>query len=149
MENTTNLKGTYAGNQTPIERLRNLLTPFITLAELLNRDSQEELQKIGVDINDLIEVCNTNKQSIHNYLSDCEHFYNGNLWEFCYSECYHEATPCMISLHRTQKGAEIAMAFHKEKLRQQWEESHKDGNPFNLTFGMHDAWIVREVVVKE
>ncbi len=65
------VSGSYIGTQTPIERLRNKLSPFITLAEILNRDKD-------FDVDGLVKTCNLYKNDIHTHLSDCEKFYSQN-----------------------------------------------------------------------
>lgn len=65
------LARTYIGTQTPIERLRNKLTPFINLAEILHRDKD-------FDVDGLIKACNLYKEDIRAHLSDCENFYSEN-----------------------------------------------------------------------
>ena len=67
----------YTDNQTPIERLRNKLTPFITLAEILHRDKD-------FDVDGLIKTCNLFKNDIHSYLYDCENFYKNKELDFAY-----------------------------------------------------------------
>lgn len=61
--------GTYIGTQTPIERLRNKLSPFINLAEVLNRQKD-------FDVANLVETCMLYKNDIHTHLADCEKFYS-------------------------------------------------------------------------
>ncbi len=70
-ENKTdnNVVGTYIGTQTPIERLRNKLSPFINLAEVLHRDK-------NFDVANLVENCILYKNDIHTHLADCEKFYS-------------------------------------------------------------------------
>lgn len=61
--------GTYIGTQTPIERLRNKLSPFINLAEVLHRQKD-------FDVANLVETCMLYKNDIHTHLADCEKFYS-------------------------------------------------------------------------
>jgi hypothetical protein len=75
----------YIGTQTPIERLRNKLTPFMNLIELLDTDDIITLPFIDKDPNceyknemfeRLLESCILYKDDIKKHLSDCEVFYN-------------------------------------------------------------------------
>ncbi len=79
------LAAVYVGEQTPIERLRNKLTPFFNLAAMLYQSDDLVLpfvedNKFGKQLNELfykeLEQCKLNADDIHKYLSDCEVFYN-------------------------------------------------------------------------
>jgi hypothetical protein len=72
------------------------------------------------------------------------------LYEFVYSSCIHESAAGTMSLHRTRNGAEMAMEFHKEQARKGFEEMVKDykGN-WNLKFGEHEYWGVREIKIED
>ena len=81
----TVVSGCYVGTQTPIERLRNKLTPFINIIELLESEDnitlpfidKSEKSELKNDIFErLLETCIKYKQDIKTHLSDCEVFYN-------------------------------------------------------------------------
>jgi hypothetical protein len=81
----TSVSGCYVGTQTPIERLRNKLTPFINIIELLESEDNITLPFIDKSENSefkndmferLLETCSKYKEDIKTYLSDCEGFYN-------------------------------------------------------------------------
>jgi hypothetical protein len=81
----TSVSGCYVGTQTPIERLRNKLTPFINIIELLESEDNITLPFIDKSENSefkndmferLLETCIKYKQDIKTHLSDCEVFYN-------------------------------------------------------------------------
>ena len=80
------LSAVYVGEQTPLERLKNKLTPFLNLAAILyeneedscfpfieNCDKNERLNKL---FEKEVEQCKINAADLHKYLSDCEVFYN-------------------------------------------------------------------------
>lgn len=148
------LLGKYEGLQTPIERLRNKLTPYLTLVEILGRnasflnygDSHEN--KILLR---LLNTCSQFNPEIHDYLADCDEFYSGSLWEFCYSDCIHESSLMTMSLHRTKRGAEMAMEFHKEQERKEFMETYqgKEVSTFGIKFGHSQAWVVNEIKVND
>lgn len=69
------------------------------------------------------------------------------VYEFCYCDNIHEGQPGTISIHRTKKGAEIAMEFHKERQRQKFNEMIDRGNVFNLEFGRNEAWFITETEI--
>ena len=48
------------------------------------------------------------------------------VYEFWYNECFYESAPTCISLHRTQKGAGMAMEFHKKQIADEYAEIEMD-----------------------
>jgi hypothetical protein len=70
------------------------------------------------------------------------------VYEFCYTDCIHEGAPITISLHRTKKGAEMAMEHHKNEKYREWEEYKKckeeDGDEYVHEFGKNEYWGVNE-----
>lgn len=73
------------------------------------------------------------------------------VYEFWYTDCIHESTAACISLHRTKKGAEMAMEFHKEQKRKEHEELYKDEEPDMIPFAFDGmgAWGVYEMELLE
>jgi|AntDeeMinimDraft_5_1070356.scaffolds.fasta_scaffold15180_2 hypothetical protein len=71
------------------------------------------------------------------------------VYEFYYNDCIHESMAACISLHRTRKGAEMAMEFHKEQKRKEFEELYKDEEDIDWTFDSMCAWGVNERTVVE
>lgn len=71
------------------------------------------------------------------------------VFEFWYNDCIHESADGCISLHRTRKGAEMAMEFHKEQKRKEFEEMYKDEEDINFAFDSMCAWGVEERTVLE
>jgi len=78
------LKGKYEDGETPQERLNNLLTPFFTLADIINinEDFLIDSEK-NKRLQDLIEhcaiTCAENKEQVRNYLHDIPIFYKKNI----------------------------------------------------------------------
>lgn len=81
------VSGCYVGTQTPIERLRNKLTPFMNIIELLESEDNITLPFIDKSKNSgfkndmferLLETCVKYKEDIKTHLSDCEVFYNNH-----------------------------------------------------------------------
>ena len=67
------------------------------------------------------------------------------VYEFLYNPSCCESTAVTMSIHKTKKGAEMAMEFHKAEKQRQWEEMQKldeDKNEFNWDFDQW--WGVRE-----
>lgn len=81
------------------------------------------------------------------------------VYEFWYNDCIHESAGACISLHRTQKGAEMAMEFHKNERLKKWNETKKwrkehYGENYKLIesfskFGDDEAWGVEEREILE
>jgi hypothetical protein len=72
------------------------------------------------------------------------------LYESLYNPCIHESSAGTISLHRTRKGAEMAVMFHKNKCLKEWEEVYK-GVPVEMQtpFGTHEWWGVNEIKIED
>jgi len=84
IENTTTvdnkLKGTYENGETPQERLRNLLTPFFTLASIVESENftasnLESNQQLYALVKASAKTCFENKDRIRDYLTDIPKFY--------------------------------------------------------------------------
>ena len=75
------------------------------------------------------------------------------VYEFVYdSDCY-ECGVITQSIHKTRKGAEMAMEFHKNKIKQEYEDERewdKNNNDFNpeyydkYTWDWNQSWFIRE-----
>jgi hypothetical protein len=76
------------------------------------------------------------------------------VWAFLYSPCIHESSFRTVSLHKTEKGAEIAMEFHKENKRKEHERLYSDlpeeeKTALYVEFGTMEAWDVQKFPVLE
>ena len=71
------------------------------------------------------------------------------VYEFWYNACIHESVGGCISLHRTKKGAELAMEFHKEQKRKEFEELWKDEKGIDWSFDSMCAWGVEKRIILE
>jgi hypothetical protein len=72
------------------------------------------------------------------------------VFEFQFSDCIYESAAACISLHRTKKGAEMALAFHKEQKRKEHEELYESENDENRDYGEFDDycyWGIREIEI--
>lgn len=47
------------------------------------------------------------------------------IYEFLYNSDCCESAAATISIHKTKKGAEMAMEFHKAEKQKQWDEMRK------------------------
>ena len=75
---------------------------------------------------------------------------NNIVWIFYYNPCVCESSPYAESIHRTRKGAEMAMEFHKnEKYKEHLEMLKYTGKTEETwKFGEHESWFVdsREIL---
>jgi hypothetical protein len=72
------------------------------------------------------------------------------VYGFFYNPMIHESCSALVSLHTTQKGAEMAMEFHKAETKKGWEQNNKErkekGDNYEYgEFGNMETWFVKEV----
>ena len=68
-----------------------------------------------------------------------------------YNPMIHESTFGIISLHKTRKGAEMALEFHREEKRKEWNEMYSDvpiEERYGMQFGQFEAWNVFEYTLE-
>lgn len=70
------------------------------------------------------------------------------VYEARYCSCVHESTFATISIHRTLRGAEMAMEYHKEAERKEFEATYKDIDP-PMPFGAFEEWDVIKTKLEE
>ena len=63
------------------------------------------------------------------------------LYGFFYCPCIDESVAALVSLHRTERGAEMAMEFHKAHELKSFEEWADE----SFTFGQFERWEIEEV----
>lgn len=81
-------------------------------------------------------------------------FSDSYVWAFLYCPCIYESSFATVSLHKTEKGAEIAMEFHKENERKKHEERYvnlsiTEKSELYVEFGTMEAWDVQKFPVLE
>lgn len=82
-------------------------------------------------------------------LSAMEEYAKQNVvYEFWYNDCIFESAAACISIHRTRKGAEMALAFHKEQKRKEWDKMN-EGDEQDGEFDDMCAWGIQEREVLE
>ena len=71
---------------------------------------------------------------------------HNKVYEFWYNDCIHESAASCMSLHKTRKGAEMALDFHREEKRKHFEDLYAKHTPAS-PFGTDEAWgvSVREI----
>lgn len=75
------------------------------------------------------------------------------VYAFQYCPCVHESSYGVVSLHRTQKGAEMALEFHRNMEQQKYDEYHKeiseDISDFPYDFGQFEGWRVKKIEIQD
>jgi hypothetical protein len=77
------------------------------------------------------------------------------VYEFLYNSSIHESCAATMSIHKTRKGAEMALEFHKNDIKNKWEEEKKEHfnedphyyRSFEWSFGQW--WGIRETELKD
>jgi hypothetical protein len=72
------------------------------------------------------------------------------VFEFRYTDCYHESSMLTISIHRTKLGAEEALKYHKKIQHDTWEEMYLTTEDRELyPFPGYEKWDVIETTLEE
>ncbi len=71
------------------------------------------------------------------------------VYEFAYSECIHESGCVTYSIHKTRKGAEMALDYHKDNARKEWLEMWDAEERERMPFGDMENWVVKETELKD
>ena len=70
------------------------------------------------------------------------------IWIFYYNPMVHESSAAAISFHRTKKGAQIALEFHRQGEWSKWDEYlnnlDPEGRKHAGKFGEYERWFVKE-----
>lgn len=67
-----------------------------------------------------------------------------------YNPMIYESSYGVLSVHKTQKGAEMAIEFDKEERRKEWLEIYPTKAEQDVfTFGEFESWVVRVDVLLE
>jgi hypothetical protein len=78
------------------------------------------------------------------------YYQNDTLYSFLYNDCIHESASMTMSVHRTRKGAEMALDFHKNESHKQWKEMFPtEDEQEEYPFGKHESWFIKEIKIQE
>lgn len=70
------------------------------------------------------------------------------VYAFKYCSCIYESADAVMSLHKTKKGAEMAMEFHKQKEYEEWKSMYPEGTEdVDFKFGEYERWSVEELEI--
>lgn len=70
------------------------------------------------------------------------------VYAFLYNPCIHESSWGTVSLHKTRRGAEMALEFHKAEQKREWDYIYKGEEP-PFEFGAMESWIVEEIDIAD
>ena len=73
---------------------------------------------------------------------------DGNVYEFMYNSDCCESSSHTMSVHKSKKGAEMAMEFHKNEVKVLHEKLWEGENP-EFTWDYDQAWQVRKTDLKD
>lgn len=75
------------------------------------------------------------------------------LYGFYYNPMIYESGDCLISLHRTKKGAEMALDYHKHEKKKEYDDysswNKEEGTEPECKFGEFERWYVDEIEINE
>jgi hypothetical protein len=71
------------------------------------------------------------------------------VFAFQYCDCIHESSFFTESLHKTQKGAEMAMEFHKNERFKEFEKYKEETEYSDIEFGQFEDWRVIELDIQD
>jgi hypothetical protein len=74
---------------------------------------------------------------------------NDFVYAFMYCPCIHESAYATVSLHRTEKGAEVAMEFHKNEKLIEYEEYAEAVDASLDDFGQFEKWAIKKIEIHE
>ena len=73
------------------------------------------------------------------------------IWVFYYNPMVYESSAAAISFHRTEKGAQIALEFHKNEEMKKWNEYlsflDNEAKQWCGVFGEHESWFIKEETI--
>jgi len=61
-----------------------------------------------------------------------------------YNPQIHESAFGVISVHKTRRGAEMAIEFDKKEKKKEWEEIYPEEDRWEFPFGIFELWTIRE-----
>jgi hypothetical protein len=73
----------------------------------------------------------------------------GILYQFIYNPMIEESGWITMSLHKTRKGAEMAMKLHKKKKEKEWKKFYPNPNEAPHKFGRFEKWDISEIEIKD
>ena len=69
------------------------------------------------------------------------------VYGFLYNSMTEESASRTMSIHKTRKGAEMAMEFHKSERKKEWDIDHKREPNIYTEFGYFEWWGIEEMEI--
>ena len=73
-------------------------------------------------------------------------YFNNTLYAFLYNPMIHESLSGLVSLHRTREGAEKALEWHKNEVREEWKYRGADEE---YPFDQFQDWRIEEIEIQD
>ena len=77
--------------------------------------------------------------------ADFRHQLN-TLYAFLYNPMIHESIFGLVSLHRTREGAEKALEWHKNEVREEWKYRGADEE---YPYDQFQSWHIEEIKIQD
>lgn len=73
------------------------------------------------------------------------------VYTFDYCDCIYESAFYTVSLHRTKKGAEMAMEYHKAEKLKEFNDLYDKSTQkeYGFKFGQMESWRVSEMDIQD
>jgi hypothetical protein len=71
------------------------------------------------------------------------------LYQFLYNPMIHESGYITMSIHRTRKGAEMALEFHKAEMKKEWNKMYDEPDEEPWKFGHFEDWKIEEIKLQD
>lgn len=70
------------------------------------------------------------------------------IYEFLYNSSCCESSYATISIHKLRKGAEMALEFHKQNIKNEWRKDQEEF-PNEYPYDFDQDWQIRETELLE
>ena len=75
------------------------------------------------------------------------------VYEFLYNSCVFESASATMSIHRTRKGAEIALSWHKFETEREYNQLYSLTEDYSFKneypYDAHQSWSIRETILQD
>lgn len=72
------------------------------------------------------------------------------LYQALYNSMIHESSAYTLSIHKTRKGAEMAIEFHKKEIKDKWEDDFRENEERReYPWDFCQWWGVEEIELKD
>ena len=148
-----NLTGEWKKDRLEWLEIKGIIFKTSTIAEKLkaifDNQTQEETQSEWDEIKYLDLIGPT----VEEYFGGPS-FDNQIIYEAMYNPCIYESSYMILSLHKTRKGAEIAIQNHKNEVKKEFDDMYNDPEyPCDFIVDMqwddNQSWMIQETILEE